>query len=186
MAEFNDDIVFRKELQKGNKKAFAFLFEIHYSNLCHYIQSFSKDPGLSQDVVQNCFAILWEQKSKINPKKSIKSYLYKIAYNQLINELRKQQKKEQYIDEIKKTGLDYFIEKDEQEISRIQRRVLNEINNLPEKCKEAFLLHKKSGLKYKEIAEELNISIKTVEKHISKALKHVRKIMASSGTHKYQ
>ena len=52
--------------------------------------------------------------------------------------------------------------------------VFAEIQNLPPKCREAFLLNKKQGLKYKEVAEELNISVKTVEIHISKALKRIR------------
>lgn len=79
------------------------------------------------------------------------------------------------MDEIKKTALDYFVEEDDDNLKKKHDLIAIEIQNLPPKCREAFLLNKKHGLKYKEVAEELNISVKTVELHISKALKGIKK-----------
>ena len=118
--------------------------------------------------------IIWENRNKIQSNLSIKNYLYKIAYNKFIDTYRKNKERISYVDEVKKTALDYFIDKEDAYIEKKNAIVFAEIQNLPPKCREAFLLNKKQGSKYKEVAEELNISVKTVEIHISKALKRIR------------
>lgn len=169
----NDESLF-EEIKKGNKKAFTFLFDSYYESLCTYIYSLTKDRKQAEDIVQDTMFIIWKSRNKIQSKLSVKNYMYKIAYHQFIDTYRKNKERLNYVDEVKKTALDYFIDKDDDYIKNKNAIVLAEIQNLPPKCREAFLLNKKLGLKYKEVAEELNISIKTVEIHISKALKRIR------------
>ncbi len=163
-----------KEISKGNDQAFTFLFDSYYDPLCKYIYSLTKDLKQAEDIVQDTMFIVWEKRDKIDTKLSVKNYIYKIAYHQFVDNYRKSKEHLNYLDEVQKSALDYFIEKDDEYINKKNAIVLNEIQNLSPKCKEVFLLNKKHGLKYREVAEELNISIKTVEIHISKALKKIR------------
>lgn len=169
----NDEILIN-ELKSGNKKAFTFLFKEHYENLCNYIFSLTKNYKQAEDISQNTMFYIWENRVTLNSSKSVKSFIYKIAYHQFINEYRKNKQKLDYFDEIKKLTLTSYFEEESIEPSNKHAIILGEIENLSPKCKEAFLLHKKHGLKYKEVAEELNISIKTVEIHISKALRIIK------------
>ena len=165
------------------KKAFTTLFDTYYVPLCNYIYSLTKDRQQAEDIVQDTMFIVWESRNNIQSNLSIKNYLYKIAYNKFIDTYRGNKVHLSYVDEVKKTALDYFIDKEEDYISNKNAVVFAEIQNLPPKCREAFLLSKKQGLKYKEVAEELNISVKTVEIHISKALKRIRdKVKGASFT----
>ncbi len=163
-----------KEIRKGNPRAFNFLFDTYYSPLCNYINTLTKDFELTEDIVQETMLIIWKNRSNIKPQKSIKYYIYKIAYHQYVDYYRKNKKKLDYFNEVKKVALDYFIEKDDAFVNNKKIQVLSEIQKLSPKCREVFLLSKEHGMKYKEIAEELNISIKTVENQISKALKIIK------------
>ena len=169
----NDEYLF-EEIKKGNKKAFTFLYNNYFESLCTYVFSLTKNRKKAEDIVQDSMFIIWENRSKIQSKLSVKNYIYKIAYHQFINTYRKNKEHLNFVDEVKKSALDYFIEKDDDFLNNRKRIILDEIQKLPPKCREVFLLNKKSGLKYKEVAEELNISVKTVEIHISKALKRLR------------
>lgn len=172
---FRDNKILIEELQKGNEKAFTFLFDFYYVDLCNYIYSFTKNQDQAKDIVQNAMFKIWNTRHKIKDRKFGKNYIYKIAYNLFVDEYRKTKKELNYLDEIKKTALDYFVEEDDDNLKKKHDLIAIEIQNLPPKCREAFLLNKKHGLKYKEVAEELNISVKTVELHISKALKRIKK-----------
>lgn len=163
-----------KALQKGNKKAFAFLFDTYYKNLCKYIFGFTKNQKQSEDIVQNAMLSLWNARGTINPQKSVKSYLYKIAYHQFINEYRENKERLNYFGEVKKMALESHLDETDEDLKNRQTLILSEIQKLPPKCREVFLLSKLHGLKYKEIAEELDISIKTVEIHMSKAIRKIR------------
>lgn len=171
----NNDVFLLDEIRKGNKKAFAYIFDNYYSHLCNYIYSYTKNAKQAEDIVQDSMLIIWENRQKIKPQKSVKNYIFKIAYHQFIDNYRKDKKHLDYVEEIKQTSFNHFSEKDEEYLESKNAILLREIQNLPPKCKEVFLLNKQSGLKYKEIAEELNISIRTVENHISKAMKLIKK-----------
>ncbi|MCH9659655.1 MAG: sigma-70 family RNA polymerase sigma factor, partial [Bacteroidetes bacterium] len=129
----------------------------------------------AEDIIQNVFIKLWQQRRALKPNLSIKSFLYKSVYNEFIDQYRKQQSimllEKKYIE-----TLDTIVEnKDERYIERLIAIVKLEIQNLPPKCKQTFLLSKQDGLTNIEISEYLNISIKTVESHITKAFNILRK-----------
>lgn len=170
----DNDSYLLKELHQGNKKAYAHLFNSYYTPLCNYVYSYTKNTKQAEDIVQDSLLKIWENRHKIKPQHSVKNYLYKIAYNQFIDNDRKNKKHLNYIDEVKRKSLNNLIEKDDDFLENKKAIILFEVQKLPPKCKEVFLLNKQNGLKYKEIAEELDISIRTVENHISKALKIIR------------
>jgi len=164
-----------KHLKKGNSLAYSYLVDLYYKELCNYATNLARDDFKSEDIVQSVIVRLWQQREKLNPNISIKNYLYKSVYNEFIDQYRKDLSisvlERKYIE-----GLDSFIEvKEEDETKRLITLIEKEIEQLPNKCKETFLLSKKNGLTYREIAEYQNVSINTVEKQMVKAFSILRK-----------
>lgn len=153
---------------------------MHYNELCAYIFSLSKNKQQTEDIVQNVMLKIWKNKEKLNITTSVKSYLYKACYYELVDMYKKNQKELNYIEQIKKNTLDVFIEEDNDFVKNQIQRVRAEIDKLPPKCKEVFILNKIQGLKYKEVAEQLNISIKTVEAQMSKAMYRIKEALEKS------
>ncbi|WP_255421924.1 RNA polymerase sigma factor [Aquimarina aggregata] len=150
------------------------MYEMHYNELCAYIFSLSRNKQQAEDIVQNVMLNVWKNKEKLNINTSVKNYLYKSCYNELIDSYKKNKKELSYIERIKKETLDFFVEEDSNYIKNRIRLVNIEIEKLPPKCKEIFILNKIQGFKYREIAEQLDISIKTVETHMSKAMSRIK------------
>ena len=142
----------------------------YYKNLCGYANLFTKDPSMSEDIVQNVFVKLWVYRKKIDPNIPIKRYLHKSVYNEFIDQYRKN-KSVISLEEKHLKAINTIIDDNSFDIEKLMTRVNNEIEKLPEKCKKVFILNKKEGLTHDEIAEYLQISKKTVEGHITRAFK---------------
>lgn len=154
----------------GDCKAYDFLMNSYYQRLCVYAQSLCIDRDMAEDIVQNVFVKIWVKRKKINPELSIKSYLYKSVYNEFINQYRKN-KPVIYLEKKYFEAIDLVVDIEPEELDGLIKLMNVEIENLPSKCKEIFLMNKKEGLTHTEISEYLNISIKTVEGHITRAFK---------------
>ena len=166
-----------KHLKKGDSTAYTFIVDLYYKKLCDYASNLARDDFKSEDIVQNVIVRMWQQREKLNPNISIKNYLYKSVYNEFIDQYRKDiaitALEKKYIE-----GLDSFTEvQNEDETNRLMTLVQREIEQLPPKCKETFLLSKQDGLTYSEIAEFQNVSVNTVEKQMVKAFSIIRKKM---------
>lgn len=159
-----------QRLISGDSKAYDFLMEFYYQSLCAYAQSLCYDHALAEDIVQNVFVKMWDKRKKINPDLSIKSYLYKSVYNEFIDQYRKN-KPVIYLEKKYFEAIDLVVDIEPEELEGLIKLMNIEIENLPSKCKEIFLMNKKEGLTHTEISEYLNISIKTVEGHITRAFK---------------
>jgi len=166
---FKDDISLIYALKTGDSRAYDFLVNSYHHKLCVYAFSLTNDQGLSEDIVQNVIMRIWTQRQKLKDDFGIKSYLYKSVYNEFIDQYRKQKAvlplEKKYIDALS-TILE---EENENSIEKLIKLVKKEIEKLPPKCKKVFLMSKQEGLTNIEIAEHLNISIKSVEAHITKA-----------------
>jgi len=153
--------------------AYVYLMDVHHHNLCVYAESLCRDSYLAQDIVQNVFLRVWERPRKLNVDLSIKSYLYQAVHNEFINQYRKRKKiiplETDYI-----KNLTDILEEDTGDLKRLIALVQGEIQRLPPKCKEIFILGKQEGLTYFEIAEHLGISFRTVENQMSKAFNIIR------------
>ncbi len=170
MSDFNDSYFLALQLKDGNAKAYDFLVETYYPKLCAYIFTFTKDHPSAEDVVQDVFAHLWVKRKHVDPNSSIKNYLYKSAYNKFIDQYRKN-KPVVYLEKKHIESMDTVMEHDIFEIDRLIEILNREIEKLPPKCQSVFILNKREGLTHMEISEHLNISLKTVEGHITRAFK---------------
>jgi RNA polymerase sigma-70 factor (ECF subfamily) len=154
---------------------FEKLFKSHFKELCFFAQAYLKDLDSSKEIVQEAFISLWEKKQSIDEKKSILAYLKSTIANKSINYLRDNKKFDKDI-----LGFENLHPYAGQNISdvivvdELRSRIDKAINGLPNKSREIFLLSRFENLKYKEIAEKLNIPIKTVENHMGKALQHMK------------
>ena len=171
---FKNKTFLAHQLKLGNEKAYDFLMNSYYKSLCTYARTLTNDGNLAEDIVQNVFVEIWENKKNINPNYSIKSYLYKSVYNEFIDQYRKN-KPVIYLEKKYLEAIDLVVENEKRDISELLELLEKEIQNLPPKCRKIFLLNKKEGLTHIEISEHLNISIKTIEGHMTRAFKILSK-----------
>ncbi len=162
------------DLKEGDPKAYTFLVNTYHHKLCVYAYSFTHDHDLAEDIVQNVFMRIWNKRKNLKEDFVIISFLYKSVYNEFIDQYRNQKPvfplEKKYIDALN----DIVENENEHSLARIIKLVKREIQNLPPKCKEIFLLSKEEGLTNIEISEFKNISIKSVEAHITKAFSLIR------------
>lgn len=169
------DTLLVERLRHKDKRAFELIFNQYYGLLKSYSLRFVDSTEEGDEVVQEVFVKFWEKCEKIAPDSSIKSYLYRSVHNTCLNYIKHQKVKDsykQYVIGFMEEGYDAYEEVKKTE--GIQARILDEIDNLPPRCSEIFKLSRLEGLKYKEIADHLNISIKTVEVQMGKALRVLR------------
>jgi len=166
-----------KKIKSGNIKAFEKLFKELYAPLCRSAQKYINDTNKVEEIVQDIFYNLWKNRENLDIKISLKSYLYKSVQNSCLLLIQHEKVVEKY-----RTHIIYATKSDVQKTPDkvLEAKELNEsikasMEQLPERCREIFYLNRFEGLKYREIAERLSISQKTVEANISKALKLLRK-----------
>ncbi len=172
---FQDNSILIKQLIKGNEKAYIYLVKSYHKTLFVYALSLTNDHDMSEDIVQNVFIRTWEFRKRLKTDYSIKGFLYKSIYNEFINLYHRNQSimvlEKIYIEALNET----IDDKNSDSLKKKIALITEEIENLPTKCKQTFLLSKKEGLSNIEISEYLNVSIKSVEAHITKAYSILRK-----------
>lgn len=164
-------------LKKGDKSVYTTIYKAYYDKLCRYCFSLSNDDKQVEDIVQDVLIDLWTRREKLNIKTSLNSYLYRAVHNKYIDLYRKETRKHSLINELRIEAIVELegLEKDsiEVQLSALQKI----IDQLPQKRKEIFILSKLNNYKYREIAEMRNISERTVETQIRKAMMTIRKEM---------
>jgi len=169
-----DDIELFLKLKEGDEKAFQKLFVKYYSFMCNYAFQFLKDNELAEETVQDMFVKIWEKRTVINIETSVKHYFFRSIRNQCLNLIQHEKIKKQYAAKMHESSYqDIDPEQFYLEVDLIQR-IETSIEALPPKRREIFRLSREQGMKYKDIAETLSISIKTVEAQMGLALKHLR------------
>ncbi|MGV8137849.1 MAG: RNA polymerase sigma-70 factor [Mangrovibacterium sp.] len=171
-----------KRIRKGDIKAFDLLYHTYSQKLYGFAFSMLKNHDDAKEIVQDTFLKIWEKREMINPASSLQAFLFSVSYHTAIDLIRKRFKDDQYL-----TYLQSQFHENEsitieepayyQELIRILNKVIGE---LPEQRKKIYLLSREEGLNHKEIAEKLNISVKTVENQITLALKTIRKQLISN------
>lgn len=163
------------EVKKLDIKVFEEIFKENFTKLCSYARTFIKDFDTSKEIVHDCFVILWDKRSDIDLSKNVKSYLYTSVHNKCLNYIRDNKKFTKNFDSLETGIFDISInDNNKLEFEEVQTKINDAINSLPEKCREIFKMNRFGEMKYKEIAEKLGISIKTVEAQMSKALTVMR------------
>ncbi|QCX37450.1 sigma-70 family RNA polymerase sigma factor [Aureibaculum algae] len=172
---FKDDSKLIEQLVIGNENAYTYLVTNYHKPLYIYALSLTNDNASAQDIIQNVFLRTWKYRKRLNPDYSIKNFLYKTTYNEFINDYHRTKA----ISILERTYIEALNESVDENNSELIKKKIDFVNdgicNLPPKCKKTFLLSKKEGLTNIEISEYLDISIKTVEGHISKAYSILRK-----------
>lgn len=169
-----DDQTLYLQLKEGNEQAFKALFEKYYASMCHYACQFLKDTDMAEETVQELFVRLWEKRAGLSIDSSVQHYLFRSVHNHCLNQLQHQKIRQQYASHVKETSRQeadwqpFYMEVE------LMERIEKCISALPEKRQEIFRLSREKGLKYKEIADQLNISVKTVEAQMGLALKYLR------------
>ncbi len=165
-----------EELRNGEENAYAALYEVYYESLVRYCHNLTQDLALAEDIVQNVFVKIWSNRKNLVITTSLKSYLYRSVFNDFSKEYHRKKRKEKALLEFKAQVLNQMVEMDRELLEKKIRLLDAAIEQLPKKCKRVFLLSKKQGYKYREIATQLDISEKAVEKHISRAIKRLKEV----------
>ncbi|MBI9057339.1 MAG: RNA polymerase sigma-70 factor [Labilibaculum sp.] len=163
-------------LQKGDKRSFEKIF-LEFSDLLYHLSlQYVQKEEIAEEMVQDAFIKLWDVRDSINDNKNLKNFLYTITKNNCLNYLRSQKAILQTKQDLKyiEMQLNYdalnLIASDNIEFIELQEKIETAINHLPEDIRTVFRMSRFEDLKYKEIAEKLNVSQKTVEVRMSKAL----------------
>ena len=157
-----------------NSENFEFFFKQHYSWLCNISFSFLKDHDAAEDVVQEFFTNFWNNKDTLKINGDIKHYMAKAVRNRSLNYLRDKKHFEDINTLDFESNYGYNEQEKDMEYYELIQIVEKAILDLPKKCREVFILSRYERKSYKEISHYLNISEKTVENQISKALKVLR------------
>ncbi|GGW51376.1 RNA polymerase sigma factor [Arenibacter certesii] len=163
----NEDLT--EQLIHGNEKAYMTLLDTYQRRLYTYALTLSRNADTAQDIVQNVFLNTWRSRKTLNPDLSLQSFLFKSIYNAFVNHYQ-QHKANMILENKYVEALTEVVEEtNENDLSRMIKIMNDEIDKLPPKCKEIFILSKKEGLTNKEISQHLSISVKAVEAQITKA-----------------
>lgn len=144
------------------------LFRLNYRPLCMFALHYLQDADLVEDVVQECFTVLWEKLEQGADVANRRAYLYMSVRNRCLDYLRRKGLPTESLKPYDTYGI--IDDDDAEERSVMEAKLWTAIDSLPEKCRQVFLMSKRDGLKYEEIAEELGLSVNTVRNQISKAL----------------
>ncbi|HOY07579.1 MAG TPA: RNA polymerase sigma-70 factor [Saprospiraceae bacterium] len=176
--EKRDDPTLLQAIRQGDESAFDALFRRYYEPLCHYACSLTEgDMDEAEDLVQQTFVKLWEQRSAFEVQWSVKAYLYKMVHNRCLNRLRDARTREKY-KVYNAEQLEQGHEHEPGAASELNERIQQALQALPPECRRIFELSRFEELKYREIADQLGISIKTVETQMGKALRLMRTELA--------
>lgn len=157
-----------------DRSLFEQLFKKHFAHLCNFAQQYVGDADTAQDLTQKVFIRLWEKREKIDPQQAIQSYLFTSVRNRCLNHIRDHKKYRSQILDLDASDFEVVVQEDGLALEELQEKIAAALQELPEKCRQVFEMSRFREMKYKDIAEELDISQKTVEAHMSKALKSLR------------
>ncbi len=174
MGEYRQDQLF-EQMRRGDRSALQAIFEKHYDMVFSVILRLAKDKDLAEDLAQDVFVRFWEKRSRIQINSSLGAYLRRMAINEALGYLRKNGKYfQESIDDHTPTSALRSSE-DDYLHQELQQKVQQAILMLPPKCRLVFQLSRQEELTYQEIADKMDISVKTVENQMSKALKILRR-----------
>jgi len=163
-----------EKLKSKDEKAFELVFRMYYPELCGFALKYVQRKDLAEEIVQDVFYKLWEKLETLVINSSLKSYLYTSVRNAAFNHFKHQEVVNAYQVSTVAFQRDTSTAVDVLEVKELQTQIDQAIGRLPDRCKAVFNLSRIEGKSYKEIAAELDISIKTVENQMGKALKVLR------------
>jgi RNA polymerase sigma-70 factor (family 1) len=173
----NDELAMLNRLRQGDEKAFTSLFYAYKDKLYAYVYSFTKSSEAAEDIIQDVFMKLWHNRERLVGIDNLNAFLYRIAQNKAIDELRRFSRDtlamdEMFSDDDNKQRVNTPIE--EMISKEVLKTYREAVSSLPPQQQKVFVMHKEKGMSDKEIAEEMGIAYYTVKNHFRDALANIR------------
>ncbi|SFK41059.1 RNA polymerase sigma-70 factor, ECF subfamily [Porphyromonadaceae bacterium KH3CP3RA] len=165
-------------ISKIDTASFRIIYDLYFEPVCLFLSYYTRDVAAIEDVVQDVFVSLWENKEYLEIQ-YLKTYLYNAARNRMLNYLRNRQNRVVLLNEWIKEKEAVEASPDCYDMEEFSVVLKKAVDLLPDRCREIFILNKEQKLTYQQIADYYHISVKTVETHMSIALKRIRKYVAS-------
>ena len=164
-----------KKIKDGDIQAFETLFRSYYAPLCRYACQFVDSADAAEEIVQDLFYVLWKDRQDLNIYTSVNGYLYRSVKNKSLQLLEKTIVRDNYYKMSEGNSMvETVTPQEELEYKELEQQIEKTLRRLPERRQKIFRMNRMDGKKYNEIAQELQISVKTVEAEISKALRELR------------
>ncbi|WP_164974991.1 RNA polymerase sigma-70 factor [Flavobacterium sp. YO12] len=178
--DLNQDVILIDRLRNGDETALNELYNKFWQSLFMSSYNVLKDRELCEDIIQDIFMNIWHNREKLEIHISLKGYMYACARYQVFNHIRRNKDKihVELFDDLEKR-FQYTTPETQLMHDELVYHINSIVENLPEKCQLVYKLSREEQLSHKEIAERLNISTKTVENHITKALHSIRLSMGN-------
>ncbi len=176
-----DNLLFQS-VAKGSKSAYEELFHLYYPRLCLFAYDLCKDQKLAEDIIQDFFLNIWNEKGGIRIKTSVKSYFYQSIYNRILNHFKHEKVRETYVKNYLENNilreLSYYSNNSYPLANllhkELEEKIVETVDELPPQCRKVFTFSRFENLKYDEISKKMNISVNSVKTHLKNALQKLR------------
>jgi RNA polymerase sigma-70 factor (family 1) len=176
--DFKNDAEALIKMAEGDMTAYRFLFYRHFTDLCNFLLIYLHSKELSEEIALEIFTFVWEKRESLQIKVSFKSFLFASAKNKAISYYRKEQKRIFSLFDAKQSlSLEDAYSQNFLENNELRELINSAVGKLPDKSRQIYLLAWEENLSYKEIAEQMGITTKTVENHIGIALRKLRETL---------
>jgi RNA polymerase sigma-70 factor (ECF subfamily) len=173
--KINTDEALVREIKLGDEKAFQLIYENYCRQLIRFAASYLPDISDAEEIVQNVFVELWEKREQLDPEHFVKNYLYKVTVNKAYNHLKRKVVERKYLQCLDVLEASTVNEAEKKIYREELAGAINQLlSQLPEQQRNIFHLSRWEGLSNKEIAERLQISVRTVENQVYRAVKYIR------------
>lgn len=176
-----DDILLLKLIQSGDEHAFKYLFDTHFVSVCRFMNVYLDNTQEAEELALDIFLYIWEHSQTIELKLSLKAYLFRAARNKCLNCLR-DRKITLSLDEVNEVK-QADVAPSSLEIDELSHLIEEAICSLPDRCQEVFRKSREENLTNQKIADDMQISVKTVEGQITKALKRIKEYLGEGYTY---
>jgi RNA polymerase sigma-70 factor, ECF subfamily len=168
-------------LKEGNLQAFNELFDRYGKRLYYFSIGYLKSAESAEEIVQEVFLKIWDNRVELSAQKSLESYLFTIARNGILNTIRKSKSEQAYLDYVKINPGKNVLLDEELNFNELEKAYHEAIGKLSPRRKEIYLMSKEQSFSNAEIAIKMNISVKTVENQMTSALSEIRRNLRSLG-----
>jgi RNA polymerase sigma-70 factor (ECF subfamily) len=177
-SESNETEIYIK-IKKGDQKAFKKFFDFHHTELFRYLRQRGVAKEAAEDLIQKAFIYIWENRDQINEHKSLRAYLFRIAYTRMLNLFRDNEKYDRDQELPYLTSSEFKTDQNLHQ-QELNRAIESAISAMPEKRQQVFRLCFLQEFTYKDAAQTLEVSVKTVENHMGLALKDLRESLSET------
>lgn len=174
MADIQEEMLYINRMQHGDTTAFEYFFKKYMQMLYTYALGFVDEKSVAEDIIQDVFVQFWHKREQIQYTTSVYSYLQRMVKNACINMRRHEEVKRRYEQEVKYMEEEAFDWREVEELQKLQQKLFDAMDRLPERCREIFIMSCVDGLKYREIAARMGITENTIKTQIKLGYKKLR------------